>query len=181
MNKNWTVREEQYLIDNAGKKPAREMQLELKRSYKSIQAKAKKLGLSLRCPTWNLVWCVECACWRTYVNERTGRCKVCQTRENLRAEEERCAQVMQQMTPEQLTIYQDSEAKRAGTKKIPPMPKKLYTDSVNRYERVANEHKYCIAMEKWTLSKLTRQYNACRTRLKRMRQAINKNDEKNEN
>ena len=42
------------------------------------------LYTSVRCDGSSFVWCDHCATWRTRLNSRTGWCRICTMREQLR-------------------------------------------------------------------------------------------------
>ena len=75
----WTTDEIDRLRDMAGRLPRRDICRELKRSSGAVKMAAKRLGLSLRCCRTRLVWCDECAGWRSAV-DKDGRCRVCRMR-----------------------------------------------------------------------------------------------------
>lgn len=173
----WTTDQIAYLRDTAGRIPRREICRELKRSTSSVELKAHRLGLSLRCYKFQLVWCVECASWRTYTDERTGRCKVCTMREQLRGREDACSDALAAMSIEQRLIYEESEAKRA-TRRLPKRPQKMASCAISMYERRRTEAIYLIDLEKWEHSCLKLQYDAAKTRLRRMREKTGTNPRK---
>lgn len=175
---DWTTDEIAYLVDAAGGMPLREICRELKRSTASVKHMAGRLGVSLRCYKRKLVWCTECASWRTYVNARTGRCKVCQQRENLQGREAACAEVMAIMTPEQRTAYEETESQRQ-TRAIPRRPKMQAYCVVSRYQRDRAHEQYLREIETWEYRCLVLQYDAVKTRLKRMREKTGTNPRKN--
>lgn len=164
-----------YLKEQAGKTPLRDIQFALKRSESSIKLMAHRLGLSLRVPVWRLEWCNECAAWRTYINPRTGRCRVCQTRANLIATEGKCAEVYSRMTAAQKRVYDDNEAKRGGRKTYPPRPKyPLEVEHMGEYAASKAKQEYFRALEAWNIEKVQTEYDACRKRLERMKRAQEK-------
>lgn len=88
------------LRDMAGRLPRRDICRELKRSSGAVKMAAKRLGLSLRCCRTRLVWCDECAGWRSAV-DKNGRCRVCRMREQLAGREAAYVEVYASMTPRQ--------------------------------------------------------------------------------
>ena len=168
----WTTAEVAYLEANAGKVPRRDICRELRRSSASVKTKASRLGLSLRVVRWGLVWCDECASWRSSVGERTGWCRVCEMRRRLAGREAACAEEMARMTPGQRAVYERSEAlrgRRSAAAAMPPMPD-------TRRMRAADETR---AMREWHLEVERIQlrdawlaYDAAKTRLVRMRRAV---------
>lgn len=171
----WTTAEIQYLKEHAGRTTKRDIQFALKRSESSIKLMAHRLGLSLRVPLWRLVWCDECAAWRTSINERTGRCKVCQARANLSNTESRCTEVYQRMTAAQKEVYDESETKRGRRKEFIPRPKFPEVGHLNEYAASKAKQDYYKALEAWNLEKVDVEYTACRKRLERMRRVLGEN------
>lgn len=174
---DWTTDEIAYLMDTAGRLSRREICKHLKRSKSSVERMAHRLGLSLRCYKPRLVWCDECATWRTYTNDRTGRCKVCSMSEQLRGRETACAEALSQMSIKDRLIYEESEAKR-GTRKLPRRPQKTESCPISMYERKRAEASYLIALEQWEYDCRKLQYDAAKTRLRRMREKSGTNPRK---
>lgn len=137
------------------------------------------MGLSLRCCRTRLVWCDECACWRSAI-DLDGRCRVCRMREQLAGREAACAEALAAMTPEQRAVYADSESRRA-TRSFQPRPKPTKREScpVSRYERDKAEAAYLIELEEWEYRRLKLPYDAAKTRLRRMREVTGTNPRKN--
>lgn len=173
----WTTDEIDRLRDMAGRLPRRDICRELKRSSGAVKMAAKRLGLSLRCCRTRLVWCDECAGWRSAV-DKNGRCRVCRMREQLAGREAACVEVYASMTPRQRAAYDDQEAKR-GTRpsSLGPRPKRRESCPVSRYERDKAETAYLLALEEWEHRRLL-PYNAAKTRLKRMREVLGTNPRK---
>ena len=168
----WSVADERYLAEHAGRVPLRDICLALKRSQDSVKSRAKRLGLSLRVPVWGLAWCDECATWRTSVSERTGRCRVCEMRERLAGREAACAEALAAMTPEQRALYSSTESRRGTRKKAPPRPKKPDTRAMGWFESVKAERAWHEAVEEWEYRRAKLPYDAAKTRLRRMREAV---------
>lgn len=174
----WTTDEIDRLRDMAGRLPRRDICRELKRSSGAVKMAAKRLGLSLRCCRTRLVWCDECAGWRSAV-DKNGRCRVCRMREQLAGREAACVEVYASMTPRQRAAYDDQETKR-GTRpsSLGPRPKRRESCPVSRYERDKAETAYLLALEEWEHRRLLLPYNAAKTRLKRMREVLGTNPRK---
>lgn len=174
----WTTDELDRLRDMAGRLPRRDICRELKRSRKSVEHAAARLGLSLRCYRARLVWCDECATWRSAL-DKDGRCRVCRMRGQLAGREAACAEALAAMTPEQRTVYAESEAKRS-TRRFPPRPKPEKREScpVSRYERAKAEAAYLLDIEEWEHRRLKLPYDAAKTRLRRMREVTGTNPRK---
>ncbi|RDB63652.1 hypothetical protein [Eggerthella sinensis] len=172
----WTTDELERLRGMAGRLPVREVCRELKRSKGAVKMAASRLGLSLRCCRTRLVWCDECASWRSAL-DRDGRCRVCRMRSQLAGREAACAGALAAMTPEQRAVYAESESRRA-TRSFPPRPRKRESCPVSRYEREKARAAYLLELEEWEYRRALLPYNAAKTRLRRMREATGTNPRK---
>ena len=172
----WTTDEIETLRGMAGRLPRREICRELKRSRKSVEHAAARLGLSLRCYVPRLVWCDECATYRSRL-DADGRCRVCAMRERLAGREAACAEALAAMTPEQRAVYAESESKRA-TRRFPPRPQKRACCVVSSYQRDKAEADHLLAIEEWEYRRLKLPYDAAKTRLRRMREVTGTNPRK---
>lgn len=173
----WTTADEQFLLKYAGVLTRREICRELKRSRKSVEHKAKRLGISLRCFVSKLTWCNNCATWRTTVSERTGYCRVCAKREMLARSEQRVSDELAHLNFNQRTIYLNEEAHR-GTRQPPPKPVKQPSTVGSLYNRKKAEEQYQKDLERWEIACLDQLINANKTRLKRIRQKLGTNPRK---
>lgn len=173
----WTTAEEQYLRDNAGRMSRREICRQLKRSSRSIETKARRLGVSLRCYSRKLEWCTECATWRSTVSPRTGRCRVCEKREMLAKSEDRVSEAFQLLSIEQRAIYAAEEAGR-GRRRQPRKPIKQPSTAGSLYARSKSQELYMRDIERWEIRCLDLQINANKTRLKRIRNKLGINPRK---
>lgn len=174
---DWTTDDIAYLLDTAGRLSLRVICRELKRSSMSVKKMAARLNLSLRCYQTKLVWCNECAQWRSYINKSTGKCKVCSMRDQLQGREAACVDVYQSMTAEQRLVYDENESKR-GTRKYPARPQKRESCPMSMYERAKAEADYRLAIEAWEYQRVKLPYDATKTRLRRMREVIGANPRK---
>lgn len=166
--RDWSTAEVRYLLEHAGKVPRREISRALRRSAKSVRRKAESMGVSLRVPKWGMVWCDECAAWRTRTNAQ-GRCPVCQKRANIEAEAARCAEEYAAMTPDQRRAFDDSESRRGRVKPRPRMPRRRLPRGAGPAAEARAEQEWLAAVEAWQLERLTLEYDAEKQRLKRMR------------
>ncbi|MFR1639149.1 MAG: hypothetical protein ACLSVD_08210 [Eggerthellaceae bacterium] len=121
--------------------------------------------------------CNECATWRTGIDDKTGRCRVCTMREHLRGREEACALELSMMAPEQRLVYERTEMQRR-TRRILERPKKRESCPMSRYERSKAEERYLIDIEEWEYRTLKLRYDAAKTRLRRMREKTGRNPRK---
>lgn len=175
----WTTDELDRLRDMAGRIPAHAIACGLDRSYWSVVKAAERIDISLRCRIPRLVWCNECATWRSRI-DANGRCPVCSMREMLAGREAACSRELAAMTLEQRSVYAKQESGR-GTRSssIKARPRKRESCPISRYEREKAEADYLLAIEDWERRRLTLQYNAAKTRLRRMREQVGTNPRKN--
>ena len=174
---DWTTAEIRFLVDAAGRLPRREICQQLKRSKKSVERTAARLGLSLRCYKTQLVWCTECASWRGYVDKDTGKCRVCAKRDNLEGREAACADVMASMTPKQRATYEESESLRE-TRRLPTRPAMPLCENGSLYEVERTKAEWLLATEAWEYRCLKFRYDAAKVRLMRMRKCVGTNPRK---
>lgn len=173
----WTTTDEQFLIKYAGVLTRREICRELKRSHRSVETKAERLGISLRCYVSKLTWCNNCATWRSNVSERTGYCRVCAKREMLTRSEQRVSDELAHLNFKQRTVYLNEETHR-GTRQSPPKPVKQASTVGSLYAMKKAEEQYLKDVEHWEVACLDQQINANKTRLKRIRQKLGTNPRK---
>ena len=95
----WTEAEETYLANAAGILSPENLGRALGRTEASVEEAAGRLGLDVRCDGSSFVWCDHCATWRTRLNSRTGWCRICTMREQLRGRERACAEALAAMAP----------------------------------------------------------------------------------
>lgn len=173
----WTTEEIASLIDMAGRLSKREICRQLRRSSASVKTMACRLDISLRCYKARLVWCDECATYRSHL-DADGRCRICRMRDQLQGREAACADVMDAMKPEDRRIYEDAETLRQ-TRRMPPKPRKHESCPMSRYERAKAESRHLLDLEEWEWYCLKLRYDAAKTRLRRMREKIGSNPRKN--
>ena len=179
----WTTDEITQLIDMAGRIPAREIRLQLKKSKRSLESMVHELrksgvDITLRCFRTRLKWCNRCSTYRTYINDKTGHCRVCATGDQLQGREAACADALTAMPLKDRLIYEESEAKRQ-TRRLPVRPKKMPSQPCSMYERRKAEEHYLIELERWEYQCKKLQYDAAKTRLRRMREKSGTNPRKN--
>lgn len=175
----WTPEDVERLRDMAGRVPAARIAAALGCSYWSVVKAAERMCVSLRCCRVRLVWCAECASWRSETDRRTGRCRVCRMREQLAGREAACAEELAAMTPAQRAVYETSEAKR-GTRpaSLGPRPRKRESCPASRFERDRAEAAYLLDLEDWEYRRLKLPYDAAKKRLQRMREVRGTNPRK---
>lgn len=125
-----------------------------------------------------MVWCDCCATWRTSVSADTGACRVCRMRERLEGREDACAEALEAMTAEQRATYEESESLRGRRKPYPPRPKKPPTDGMTPAKAAKVEDAHLAALEAWELERVRLDYDAAKTRLRRMREKAGTNPRK---
>jgi len=174
----WSTLDRAFLKENAGKIPIRAICEHLKRSRSSIATLASREGLSLRCFESTLVWCSECASWRTALSPKTGYCKICAMRQQIKGREDECTRVLAVMDQQQRLRYEESE-KRRHTRTIPIKPHKQITLNMSHYQSKRAEDLYLREMEAWEHQCLKLRYDATKKRLERMREKVGLNPRKN--
>lgn len=174
----WTSDDRRYLAEHAGRVPLRDLCAALGRSEWSVRHAAARLGLSLRVPAWGLAWCDECACWRSSVDDATGRCPVCEMRARIAGREAACAAELALMDPAQRAAYSACEARRGRRKRPAPPPPRPNVRGMGWAEAVRAERRWHLAEERWELAALKLDYDAAKTRLKRMREKTGRNPRK---
>lgn len=173
MQRPWRGSDTEYLRSMAGRIPLSEISASLGRSNGAVKMAAKRLGLSLRCSMPRLVWCNECASWRSRVNPKTGKCRVCQMRSRLKGREDACSREYASLTVQQRYNYDKNESRRGPrASSIEPRPVKQGSCPVSRYERDKAEAEWLLAIEQWEYRKVERAYGAAKKRLSNMRKLI---------
>lgn len=165
----WNSREIAFLRENAGKLTRRELQYALKRSDASIEHQARRMGISLRVPTWRLKWCVECANWRTELNDKTGRCKVCTTKHHLNNTKSKCVALYAHLNAEQKNAFRETRETFHE-----PKPKLGTLAGMTPFQESKRRQAYLRRLEEWEYRRVNMQYQTERKRLERLRKAINK-------
>ena len=170
--KNWTTSEIKRLCDWAGRRPLREICEELGRSEASVRGKARELRkegreISLRFYESNLVWCSNCATWRTKVFSKTGACLVCRLRERVDRAKAKCDGALSALPDEARAEFLSKQSKRGS---CPPQKPKLVSPRDNSpYEVKKAQVANALAAEEWQVAYLRKMANAEKTRLLRIR------------
>lgn len=173
----WTESEEVYLVNAAGLLSLEDLGRALGRTEASIEEAAGRLGLDIRCVEASFVWCDHCATWRTRLNGRTGWCRICTMREQLRGRERACSEALAAMPPSARAVYEKTEAERQ-TKRLPPHPVKRLVSTAPDGRPRMEEARYLAEMEEWEYRVLKLRYDAAKTRLRRMREKTGTNPRK---
>lgn len=165
--RKWLPYEVAALEEWAGTVPTAEIAERLGRSAKSVDHKAKAMGLSLRCE-WHLEWCHGCSCWRTSVDSNTGECRVCKIRHKMQAAEAECTALY-------LALGPDAKGQRGGVmpgKRSKPIktPRPPNLKGMAKAERREAEQRFFEELEEWHLANVQRRYATARKRLQRARE-----------
>lgn len=169
--RKWLPYEVAALEEWAGTVPTAEIAERLGRSVRSVDNKAKRLGVSLTC-RWSLEWCHGCSCWRTSVDANTGECQVCNVRHKMQATEAECTALY-------LALGPDAKGQRGGVmpgKRSKPIktPRPPNLGGMTKAERCEAEQRFLIELEKWHLANVQRRYATARKRLQRAREEFMK-------
>lgn len=173
----WSEEELLYLQNASGKLSTSELSAALNKSTASIEQTAEAAGISLVRASSDLVWCTNCATWRTKLNTRTGWCRVCTMREQLKNREDACADALALMEPADRAVYEDTEVERQ-TRHLPPLPTKRFIETSENDEPAEEEARYLADLEEWQYHMLKLRYDAVKTRLRRMREKTGTNPRK---
>lgn len=171
---DWTRKEEQWLIDHAGKMPLVTLCENLKRTPESVKQKAKALrtsgvDISLRHTKPLTVICPCCGKQRSVIRN-SGKCRVCELNDLIDELEVKTAKVLSQMPQDRRLIYERQETHLGS--RIDPLP----PQPVTRRLSVANAQKvreiYALKVEEIEIRNLERKRNAKRRRYQRMRDSL---------
>ena len=170
----WTTSDIRYLRENAGHVPIAELARHLKRSQQAIRSRACILGVSIRCYRRTMVWCDQCATWRTALDS-DGRCPICRLRDQLQAVEGRISDELQAAPEDVRELYARTESLRASAVKSVPMGE---WQEGSEYDRQRVQEVYLRNVEEAERATLQRMVDACKTRLKRIREKRGTNPRK---
>lgn len=169
----WTVKDERYLVESAGRMPLHDICKHLGRSNQSVRSRAAMLRRSgvdvpsLRHHRSGLVWCDHCATWRTRVND-LGMCPVCVMRERLTAAR----------SIEDGIVAALPDAARARRRvhthgsRVDPRPRAPDVGGMTAVRAARAEADHCRSIESWELTNLKRERKATWRRIERMRKKI---------
>lgn len=172
--RDWTVAELQFLRDNAGLMPRRELSRALKRGAASVRQQAYRMrregeDVALRCFESRLSTCPSCGARRSRMGSE-GICEPCRRRRQLAKVQGRIADLMARLPPEERAVYDATEAEtESGWDPMPPPPSLA---GLGRYERARAEEAREIAVEDWLARNLRRQVKAAQKRKERIEKKL---------
>lgn len=173
----WTTEEERYLVERAGIDPVRSICRELKRSRRSVEAKASRLRVSLRHFERLTVICPKCGEARAKSGNwqaRTGICDVCRKTAAYEDALRRQAEAYEALDAVQRAVYDATDA-RTGKSKVPPRPCAPDISGMDRAHAQRAGELHAIEVERWELERLKLLTDAAKQRTKRMREKTGTN------
>ncbi len=164
----------QFLRENAGKVPKRDICQMLKRSSASVSRKAAELRWQGGCPSLKyyvptMEPCPSCGKLSATIN-RTGMCEPCRRRDQLAGIHAQIADLMAQLTPEDRDTYERMESKVEST--LEPLPEPPDTSRMTPYRRAYREEMHAAKVEQVVASNLRRQVKAAQKRKERIREKV---------
>ena len=170
--RSWTTSEVRLLMEWAGRRPLPDICNDLGRTEASVRSKVGELrrcgaDVSLRYYESKLVWCPNCATWRTRVFGRTGTCLVCRLRERVARSERRCEEALASLPDEARAEFLSKQFKRGSV--ASPMPRADAPEGASRYEATKAEAEHAVLVEHWEVDHLRKMANAEKMRLSRIR------------
>lgn len=172
----WTFEDLADGVDGAGLRSLDAMSIWLGKDVEQVDAAAFLLGLDVELACPDLFWCKNCATWRTRLNAN-GECPVCTARKQLAGREWAVADALALLPPEQRELYAETESSRGRRTKM-PAPIFTVPPDATRREREALAAFQAQATERWEVERLTKYYNAAKTRLRRIREKSGTNPRK---
>ena len=168
----WTTEEERYLREHAGIDHVREICRKLKRSRRSVEAKASRLRVSLRHCERLTVICPKCGEARAKAGgwtSTTGICEVCRKRAAYEDALRRQAEAFEDLDPAYRAVYSATDA-RTGASKVPPRPCAPDVSGLSPARAQRARELHAIDVEKWELYRLKLLTDAVKKRTQRMRE-----------
>lgn len=167
---DWTLSEERFLIDNAGRIPKREICELLKRSSASVRRKAEELrkqgvNVNLRYYRPTMEPCPSCGNLSATI-DRHGICEPCRRREQLASIEARIAGLLPMLTPEQRDKYERTESQLKS--RVDPIPEPPITDGLTQWQKAYREEQYAKVVEAVVSANLRREIKARQKRKERI-------------
>lgn len=173
--RDWTVAEERFLIENAGKLPKRDVCQMLKRPAESVKQKAKALrrqgvDVCLRHYSPTMDPCPHCGNLSGTI-DRSGMCEPCRRRDQLATIQLRIADLLPLLPPEERATYERTEALLES--KSDPLPEPPDTDGMSAYRRARAEEAHARAVEACVSRNLLREVKAAQKRKERIEKKAN--------
>ena len=126
-------------------------------------------GVSLRHYESVLVWCPNCATWRTKVFKGTGLCLVCRLRSRVDRCRRRCEEALLELPDEARAEFLSKQFKRGSS--IPPKPKMEKRQTAPRNTRGAGARRRTLSPSRNGRSRISGEWpNAEKARLYRIRE-----------
>lgn len=172
----WTFEDLAGVVDGAGLHSVDSMAERMGKDTEQVDAAAFLLGLDVELACPDLLWCDRCATWRTHL-DASGTCLICSLRKRLAGRERAVAEALALLPPEQRELYAEMESLRG--RRVERMPPLLTVPAnATRREREALAAFQAQATEQWEIDRLTKDYNAAKTRLRRIREKSGTNPRK---
>lgn len=177
--KPWTTSDVKRLQEWAGRRPLSEICEDLDRTEASVTSKANELrkngvNISLRFYRSKLVWCPNCATWRTRAFKKSGNCLVCRLKERVARAERKCEEALAALPDKTRAEFLSKQYKRGCS-----VPKRIKTGSPCGnlpYDVMKFQAENAIAAERWEVERLRRMANAEKSRLCRIRRKADQVD-----
>lgn len=163
-------------MEHAGRIPRREICKNLSRSTESVRYMAKRLraggiDISMRCYVPHVEICPACGRRRSTLG-KSGICELCERRAQLAGIHGRIAELLPLLTPEQLAIYEKTEAETESRIDQKPKPPAIPSDA-SYYRRMKTEEQHDRAVEAWAIRNIKREIKAVQKRKERIEDKVN--------
>ncbi|ACV23646.1 Uncharacterised protein [Slackia heliotrinireducens] len=133
-----------------------------------VDEAAYRLGLDVSMECQDLLWCDECATWRTELNE-SGRCKVCNERAKTERERQWIAELFEAMPPDARKPYELRDSRRGMARRVEGRPRLVVPEGASSHERAVLEAVHLAEIEGWEFRAAKREYDAVKQLLHRLR------------
>lgn len=172
-----TTADYEYVLEHAGKVPARKIRRELRITKNQLEAARRKLNrqganITLRCFRSRLSLCPSCGCMRSTVDNRWGICEPCRRARQLAEIQARTADLLELMPESERALYAETEAETEST--ADPMPSMPSTRGMSEYQRAKAADEHDRAMERWLATYYRRRVRAAQKRKERIEKKLKK-------
>lgn len=172
---DWTTADIAYLVDQAGRKPVRDLCRELRKSSQALYSKARHLReggipVGLRCFAPRTEICPGCGCNRSTMG-KDGICKLCRKREQLANIEARVAELWPLLDQKDRDKYEQTEAERESRVDPRPKPPQIPADATY-YQRMKAREQWEIAVELADIRNIEREIKAAQKRKERIEKKV---------